>query len=330
MGEEISLLLAHLIILFARTPTIVDAAAFCDEKASGNPLKLGEDQCRFVAIILHYLFLVHFGFLFLEALNNYCVNTYVANGAPLYGRAKSILFGLGFPMIPVAMTAITHFNTYTSDHTCWCNMDQVNFIGEIVPAAMLCVPALVMNEAAGMGLFPVHPDSIKEKRSSAYGCSRGAMFVIPLSFIAWIVGMAAVHNTNLSLYSLCSTLNLILGIIIIIAHTLGNDRARHLLTKLFCCCNCKKTKEKKEKQEKKKQILPSKSNSVAPNEKVSQPGENCESGQVDEIDLDKMIRSSIAPLDAKKVDNVAKRSDGGNREEEIDIDTLIRDSISRI
>ena len=88
MGEEISLLLAQLIILLARTPTLADSAAFCDATASQNPLKLNQDQCRVVATILHYLFTVHFGFLFLEALNNYCVSTYVVNGVPLYGRLK--------------------------------------------------------------------------------------------------------------------------------------------------------------------------------------------------------------------------------------------------
>jgi hypothetical protein len=240
MGEEISLLLAQLIVLVARTPTIGDTAAFCDATASQNPLKLNDDQCRVVATILHYLYTVHFSFLFLEALNNYCVSTYVVNGVPLYGRFKNVLLGLGVPLVPVFATAVTHFNTYISSSSCWCNMEEVNFIGEIVPVLMLCASALIINEAAGMGNYIEHPDSIEKERQSAYASSRGAICVIIFSFAAWIIGMTAVNDTDLSLYSICSILNLILGIVIIIAHTLGNSRARNILAKLLCCCNCEK------------------------------------------------------------------------------------------
>uniref|UniRef100_A0A914VCE9 Uncharacterized protein n=1 Tax=Plectus sambesii TaxID=2011161 RepID=A0A914VCE9_9BILA len=240
MGQEISLLIAHLIILFARTPTVGDAAAFCDDQANGNPTTLSPDLCRFVAVALHFLFTVHFAFLFLEGLNNYAVHTFVVNGRPLFGRFSNICMGILIPAIPVLATVLTHFKTYTRESTCWCNIHAVNFIAEVVPAALLCAPAIVMNEAAGVGRFPHNPNSVKEHRSSAYASSRGAMLVIPLSFSAWFIGMMAVDKTSLSLYSVCSTLNLILGIVIVIAHTLGDDRARHLLGKVFCCFNCDK------------------------------------------------------------------------------------------
>jgi hypothetical protein len=104
-----------------------------------------------VATILHYLFTVHFSFLFLEGLNNYSVRTFMANGVSLMSRSSNIFIGIGIPAIPVAMTAITHFSTYTHDSTCWCNMEAVNFYAELFPAVIICVPALVMSEAAGMG-----------------------------------------------------------------------------------------------------------------------------------------------------------------------------------
>jgi hypothetical protein len=329
MGEEISLLLAHIVILLARTPTIGDAAAFCDDKASGNPLKLNVDQCRMVATILHYLFTVHFGFLFLEALNNYCVNTYVANGVPLYGRFKNLLLGMGVPLVPVAATAITHFNTYISSNSCWCNMNEVNFFGELVPVVILCVPALVLNEAAGMGQYNEHPDSIKAKRSSAYGSSRGALLVIPLSFAAWIIGMTAVDETNLELYSICSTLNLILGIVIVIAHTLGNDRARQLLAKLLCCCSCEKPK--------KNVVRNSTSNNFDENDETEYKPESQIENQIgnkkinDDIDLDKMIRDSVASLSGNRSKaNQPKPNLKSNENDDVDIDKMIRDSVSRI
>uniref|UniRef100_A0A914WFQ8 Uncharacterized protein n=1 Tax=Plectus sambesii TaxID=2011161 RepID=A0A914WFQ8_9BILA len=336
MGEEISLLLAHIIILIARTPTIADAAAFCDGQASGNPVKLGEDQCRMVATILHYLFMVHFGFFFLEALNNYCVNTYIANGTSMYGRWKNLLLGLGVPLIPVAATAIFHFKTYINDHTCWCNVDEPNFIGEVVPALLFCVPALVLNEAAGMGHYNEHPDSVKEKRHSAYGSSRGAIFIIPLSLITWIVGMTAVHETNLSLYSLCSVLNLILGIAILIAHTLGNSRARNLLHKVLCWWSCEKKNVDPALPAANPSLLaanPSTDNNVPPNinDRAAVQNGSGSAKQNDDIDLDKMIRDAIAPLSGSGTNVIRRNPKNINRtNEDIDLDKMIRDSVSRI
>uniref|UniRef100_A0A914VL42 Uncharacterized protein n=1 Tax=Plectus sambesii TaxID=2011161 RepID=A0A914VL42_9BILA len=211
MGEEISLLLAHIVILCARTPTLGDGAAFCDENATNNPIKISDDQCRGVAVILHYLFGVHFSFLFLEGLNNYSINTFIANGTSLTGRFKNILIGICVPAIPVLLTALTNFKTYIHESTCWCNMNAVNFYAELLPAALICVPAMVLSEATGMGKYKENPKSLPEKRSSAYTSSRGALVVIPLSFAAWLVGMAAVDRTDLSLYSACSILNTILG-----------------------------------------------------------------------------------------------------------------------
>jgi hypothetical protein len=283
--------------LLARTPTIADAGAFCNAEASGNPVKLGTTECSMVATALHYLFTVHFGFLFLEALNNYCVNTYVVNGVPLYGRVKNLLLGMGIPLVPVAATAITHFNTYISDSTCWCNVNEVNLIGEIVPVLMLCVPALILNEAAGMGSFKTHSKSVKDKRYSAYTSSRGAMVVIPLSFSAWLLGMTAVSETNLSLYSLSSTLNLILGIVIIIAHTLGNDRARQLLFNLFCCCNCKKKKRNPTKNPTRvKNIKDEKSDNGTNNTGNESNQVKNQNSPEEEIDIDNMIRDSISQI----------------------------------
>ena len=217
-------------------------------------------------------------------------------------------------------------------------MDEVNFIGEIVPAVMLCVPALVMNEAAGMGDYPENPDSNKTKRSSAYASSRGAICVIPLSFAAWIIGMTAVQETNLSLYSVCSVLNLILGIVIIIAHTLGNDRARHLLWKLLCCCSCEKRNPNAVEStpvddfdeddvgnwiENKNQM----GNSMEDNNEMENTTGN--KNNEDEIDLDKMIRDSVSSLSGIK-NNANAKIPKSNGNEDVDLDEMIRDSVSRI
>jgi hypothetical protein len=65
--------------LFFRTSTILDTGALCDAQNNPGyqPPALSPDMCRIVAIILHYLYAVHFLTLFLE------VRCFVANSVDL-------------------------------------------------------------------------------------------------------------------------------------------------------------------------------------------------------------------------------------------------------
>jgi hypothetical protein len=165
-------------------------------------------------------------------------------------------------------------------------MSQVNFLGEFLPMVMLFVPAVVISESAGMGDYNENPNSNKTKRDSAHASSLGALLVIPLSFAAWIIGMMAVDETNLELYSITTILNVVLGVVILIVHTLGNCRARQLLAKLLCCCRCKSLK-----------IDPADPDSGSPsNLDGNDAGNQPMTSDDDTINLDKMIREAVSRI----------------------------------
>ena len=68
MFQEITLALAIVLLLFFRSTTVLDTGSMCDAEADPNyqPPSLDKTDCTLVAIVLHYLFAVHFLALFVE------------------------------------------------------------------------------------------------------------------------------------------------------------------------------------------------------------------------------------------------------------------------
>jgi hypothetical protein len=68
MLQEITLLIATVLTLFVRSPTILDTGALCNAEADPyfQPPALTSTQCSYVGAVLHYLYAVHFFALFLE------------------------------------------------------------------------------------------------------------------------------------------------------------------------------------------------------------------------------------------------------------------------
>ena len=149
MGQEITLLIAQCIIVVARTPSVMDLEAFCGENAEANPERFSPDICKTVAVCLHFLFLSHFAFLFLEALNNYAIWSYITNGEPLLGFGKCLVLAVFCPILIVCGTVLFYSNGYITPNTCWVNCNAINFKIELVPIVLLCVAAMVMFESTG-------------------------------------------------------------------------------------------------------------------------------------------------------------------------------------
>ncbi len=230
LGEELSLLIAHLLILFARVPTLGDLDFLC---VDGNTApNLSDTGCRIVACALHYLFLVHFSFLLMEALHSYTTWTNVVIVKPLIGRLVILGICLIGPLIPVGITAAVWWETYTHDHTCWVNWYAVNCYLVAGPVIILALLGIIISEATGQGEFKNLIGSEPHKRTSAILSSKGSLLISLVSMATWFTGSFAVHLISLSLYTLTATTNIILGVLIAFFHTLSNTRARALLYKV--------------------------------------------------------------------------------------------------
>uniref|UniRef100_A0A914VTC7 Uncharacterized protein n=1 Tax=Plectus sambesii TaxID=2011161 RepID=A0A914VTC7_9BILA len=247
MGQEISLTFAHLVILFFRSGTILDSSALCGENASGNPPKLNPFQCTIVAIFLHYIFLVHFAFLLFEALHNYTLYTYVFVLKPMMTRKFLLAICLLGPVPIIATTAVFWRDDYTTDTTCWLNGHSINFYIEILPIIAFSTIGVILSEAAGMIEYAKNRYANDEHRFTAIANATGSIFIIPISFVAWMCGFEAVFTLNLPLYSFTSIANIILALLLLIFHTFGDEKARKLLKKVFCGCCWKESKQNKQK-----------------------------------------------------------------------------------
>ncbi|MCP3665610.1 MAG: hypothetical protein GY696_24450, partial [Gammaproteobacteria bacterium] len=240
LGEELSLLTAHLLILFARVPTLGDVGALCVE--GSDPPKLSDTSCRMVSCSLHYLFIIHFAFLLTESLHNYTTWTNVVVGKPLLGRLLILLLCLVPPMIPVGITASAWWTTYTHDHTCWVNYDAMNLYWIGGPIVCMALLTIIISEATGQGEFNDLVGSDPAKRTSAILSSKGSLLIALISMVTWFTGSLAVHLVSLTLYTITATSNIILGVLILFFHTLSNTRARDLLMKvggrIVCIADC--------------------------------------------------------------------------------------------
>ena len=76
MIEEITLLIAHLLVLFFRSGTLLDSGAFCDMETNPDyeAIAVPPLWCAIVATALHYLYLVRF-FAFMQTNALLCRRT---------------------------------------------------------------------------------------------------------------------------------------------------------------------------------------------------------------------------------------------------------------
>uniref|UniRef100_A0A914XF51 Uncharacterized protein n=1 Tax=Plectus sambesii TaxID=2011161 RepID=A0A914XF51_9BILA len=254
-AQELSLLCAVLIVLVARARTLFDSGSFCGKEGLGNPPRMSDAVCSSVAVVLHYLFLVYFLLLVLEALHNYMLYTYVFVRHPLLNLTGYIIIALYLPILPVGITGGLLFQSYVTTETCWLNLDSTNMIIEVIPVLLLVATAVVTAEATSMlRNFPPNPLANEVKRTSAITNATGTMFIAPLSLFSWLLGIASVHNVSLTAYICATVLNCLLAFAIVFFHSMGNERARALLERTFCGC-CPYYKKKMRRARKQQQQL---------------------------------------------------------------------------
>lgn len=89
-----------------------------------------------------------------------------------------------------------------------------------------------------MGIYAPIPSADDVARTNAILASKAVLCIAPLSYLVWMTNSMAVHNTSLGLYTFSSVTNVFLSIIMLIFHTLGNARARELITKVSLRLYC--------------------------------------------------------------------------------------------
>jgi phosphoglycerol transferase MdoB-like AlkP superfamily enzyme len=161
----------------------MDTGALCDALNSPNyqPPKLSPTACGAIAVALHYLYAMHFLTLFVEALHNYTLYTYVYVRRPMLNRHVQVPLLLVAPVVAVAPTAVFLFTSYTNFDTCWVALSSTNMIIETAAIILLAALAIILCEATPMRNFKPHPQTDETLRTAAGRSARAGLGITILS-----------------------------------------------------------------------------------------------------------------------------------------------------
>ncbi|CAG0882076.1 unnamed protein product [Cyprideis torosa] len=207
MNMEIALAGAHICLLF--------------------PLDTSEDEtlCRIISILIHFFFTSCFMFMFLEAVHMYSLVAYVVKKDGMFSSIQNIIIGWGIAGIVVTVTMCFAFKGYGSEYMCWLQLNMTGVtLGSYIPVCCLTILTLILIEAAGNSdNYKKLPEMDKAQLFSAKVSQRFNLAILLLVLVTFILGTFAYYEMDPGLYGSFSTCNAILGAVIFIGHTMGNE-----------------------------------------------------------------------------------------------------------
>merc|ERR1719347_719424 len=129
MNMEISLVCAHLCLLFSPDPT------------------LSIELCRMFSILIHFFFTTCFVFMFLEALHTYSLVAFVVKKDGLLTKRQNVMMGWGTGLGIVLFVVSMEYKNYGGEYHCWLQIDSSLFVGQYIPIIILVILTLTLIEA---------------------------------------------------------------------------------------------------------------------------------------------------------------------------------------
>ena len=214
MNMEIALITAHIILII---PSLHDYP----------------EVCKVISILTHFFFTACFMFMFLEALHTYSLVAYVVKKSGLFSRMQNILIGWGISLGIIFLSMGFHFNDYGGEYHCWIKMNSGLLMAQIIPIIILVILTFTMIEAAGAAEYRRLPGMDQQQLVSAKIMQRTNLFIMPLVFASFIVGMLSEYEQNVPLYGTFTILNGVLGGCVFFFHSTGNEQVREKLSKAY-------------------------------------------------------------------------------------------------
>lgn len=223
MNMEISLVLAHLCILFSPEP------------------EWDIELCRIFSILIHLFFTTCFVFMFLEALHTYSLVAFVVKKNGLLTKTQNVLTGWGSGLGIILLIVSKEYKNYGGEYHCWLQMDTTLMIGQYIPIVLLVVLTLTLIEAAGAAEYRKLPGVDQRQQMSAKIMQRSNLIIMPMVFASFVLGTLSSFEQNVPLYGSFTLVNGINGVCIFFFHCTGNEQVRAKLMRAY------KTIIKKEK-----------------------------------------------------------------------------------
>ncbi|XP_068719934.1 adhesion G protein-coupled receptor L4-like [Montipora capricornis] len=184
--------------------------------------------CVSVAILLHYLFLVSFGWMLLEGVYLYIMVVEVFRSVKVW---YLYVFAWGFPIIPVAISlGISSkdggvLQNYTNENFCWLSFSKKlswSFIVPVLIIILINVMILIAVLREIRNLKDPNPSKLRSFKKGFKACS----ILSPLLGLTWVFGLLAATDARLVFQYIFTILNSAQGLLIFVLHVVRNSGVR--------------------------------------------------------------------------------------------------------
>nr|XP_042909926.1 latrophilin-like protein 1 isoform X2 [Parasteatoda tepidariorum] len=189
-----------------------------------------ENLCAVVAGMLHYFFLSAFSWMLLEGVHIYMLLVVVFASRRSHWE-KYYLFGYGFPLIVVAITAIARPTYYGTDEACWLSTEKGTifaFMGPVACILILNVAALILAQYKASNISVKNDNVALVKR-----WLRITFILFPVLGITWLLGFMYVERRFIVIGYLFAIFNSLQGFGIFVCHCLLDKKARNMVLASF-------------------------------------------------------------------------------------------------
>ncbi|KAL9984194.1 hypothetical protein ACROYT_G006465 [Oculina patagonica] len=181
-------------------------------------------QCKFTAIMLHYFYLVSFGWMMCEGLHLYTMVVKVFNlASKIY---HYIVLAWGVPAFIVFITAASRFSDYGTKTSCWISPERNALLAFIIPVAgtilaNIVILAMVLNE-----ICRLHTTGRTCMGDIVRSTLKSLVVLFPLLGITWLFGLLVFATQNVVFQYLFALFNTMQGFFIFLLHCLFNSEIR--------------------------------------------------------------------------------------------------------
>ncbi|XP_068705881.1 adhesion G-protein coupled receptor D1-like isoform X2 [Montipora foliosa] len=235
MTGELLLILIYVVFMKFKAEGIqirinLAAALFWAQLVFMSGINATEEKpvCVLVAILLHYLFLVSFGWMLLEGVYLYIMVVEVFSSVKVW---YLYVFAWGFPIIPVAISlGISSkdggvLQNYTNENFCWLSFSKKLSWSFIVPVLIIILINVVILIAVLREIRNLKDPDPSKLRSFKKGF-KACIILSPLLGLTWVFGLLAATNAGLVFQYIFTILNSAQGLFIFVLHVVRNSDVR--------------------------------------------------------------------------------------------------------
>lgn len=183
-----------------------------------------ELQCKFTAIMLHYFYLVSFGWMLCEGLHLYTMVVKVFNlSSKIY---HYIVLAWGIPALLVLVTAACMYSDYGTKTSCWISPERNTLLAFIIPVAVTTLANIVILGLVLHEICRLHTTGRTCMSDVVRSTLKSLVVLFPLLGVTWLFGLLVFATHSVAFQYLFALSNTMQGFFIFLLHSLFNSEIR--------------------------------------------------------------------------------------------------------